>query len=107
MRQVAVYRECRYQYRLDSIVIVDGGVVNNYPVNVARAMGADIIIGVDVQNDLKPANELNSTGSILGQLMNLMGLELYKKNLKETDTYIKVDVERVCSGQFHPRWWTH
>ena len=29
-------------------------------------MGADIIIGVDVQNDLKPANELNSTGSILG-----------------------------------------
>lgn len=65
--------------RLDSMVLVDGGVVNNYPVNVARAMGADIIIGVDVQNDLKPANELNSTGSILGQLINLMGLELYKR----------------------------
>lgn len=88
--------------RLDSMVLVDGGVVNNYPVNVARAMGADIIIGVDVQNDLKPANELNSTGSILGQLINLMGLELYKKNLKETDTYIKVDVEGYSAASFTP-----
>ena len=88
--------------RLDSMVLVDGSVVNNYPVNVARAMGADIIIGVDVQNDLKPANELNSTGSILGQLINLMGLELYKKNLKETDTYIKVDVEGYSAASFTP-----
>ena len=64
--------------------------------------GADIIIGVDVQNDLKPANELNSTGSILGQLINLMGLELYKKNLKETDTYIKVDVEGYSAASFTP-----
>ena len=63
---------------------------------------ADIIIGVDVQNDLKPANELNSTGSILGQLINLMGLELYKKNLKETDTYIKVDVEGYSAASFTP-----
>ena len=30
--------------RLDSMVLVDGGVVNNYPVNVARAMGADGVI---------------------------------------------------------------
>ena len=45
-------------------------------------MGADIIIGVDVQSDLKPANELNSAGSILGQLINLMGLQLYKRTWK-------------------------
>ena len=38
--------------RLDSMVLVDGGVVNNYPVNVAKQMGADIIIGVDVQSEL-------------------------------------------------------
>ena len=88
--------------RLDSMVLVDGGVVNNYPVNVARAMGADIIIGVDVQSDLKPANELNSAGSILGQLINLMGLELYKKNLEETDAYIKVDVEGYSAASFTP-----
>lgn len=38
---------------LDSLILVDGGIVNNFPVDVAKAMGADIIIGVDVQSDLK------------------------------------------------------
>ena len=88
--------------RLDSMVLVDGGVVNNYPVNVARAMGADLIIGVDVQSDLKPADELTNAGSILGQLINLMGLDLYKKNLKETTTYIKVNVEGYSAASFNP-----
>ncbi len=86
--------------RLDSMVLVDGGVVNNYPVNVARNMGADIVIGVDVQSELKPAEELNGAGTILGQLINLMGLELYKKNLEDTDTYIKVDVEGYSAASF-------
>lgn len=86
--------------RLDSLVLVDGGVVNNYPVNVARKMGADIVIGVDVQSDLKPSGELNSTGSILGQLINLMGLEQYKRNLENTDTYIKVNVEGYSAASF-------
>lgn len=88
--------------RLDSMVLVDGGVVNNYPVNVARAMGADLVIGVDVQSDLKPASELNNAGTILGQLINLMGLDLYKKNLKETTTYIKVNVEGYTAASFTP-----
>ncbi len=39
--------------RKDSMVLVDGGIVNNYPADVAKAMGADVIIGVDVQNALK------------------------------------------------------
>lgn len=86
--------------RLDSMVLVDGGVVNNYPVNVARAMGADLIIGVDVQSELKPAGELNSAGTILGQLINLMGQDLYKKNLESTDTYIKVNVEGYSAASF-------
>ncbi len=86
--------------RLDSMVLIDGGLVNNYPVNVARNMGAEIIIGVDVQSDLKPANKLNSTGAILGQLINLTGLENYKKNLEATDTYIKVNVEGYSTASF-------
>ncbi len=86
--------------RLDSMVLVDGGVVNNYPVNVARDMGADIIIGVDVQSELKPAGELTGTGSILGQLIDLMGQDLYKENLKKTDAYIKVDVKGYSAASF-------
>ena len=86
--------------RLDSMVLVDGGTINNYPVNVAKQMGADIIIGVDVQSDLKPSSELASAGDILGQLINLMGQDLYEKNLKETDLYIKVNVEGYSAASF-------
>ena len=86
--------------RLDSMVLVDGGVVNNYPVNVAREMGADIIIGVDVQSELKPANELNNAGNILGQLIDLMGQDMYLKNLEETNVHIKVNVHGYSAASF-------
>ena len=86
--------------RLDSMVLVDGGVVNNYPVNVAKQMGADVIIGVDVQSELKPANELENAGAILGQLIDLMGQDNYLKNLKETDLLIKVNVKGYSAASF-------
>jgi NTE family protein len=86
--------------RLDSMVLIDGGVVNNYPVNIAREMGADVIIGVDVQSELKPANELETATAILAQLIDLMGQEQYLKNLKETNVYIKVDVKGYSAASF-------
>lgn len=86
--------------RLDSMVLVDGGVTNNYPVNVAREMGADVIIGVDVQSTLKPASELDNAGTILGQLVDLMGRDNYVKNLDATDVHIKVDVEGYSAASF-------
>ena len=86
--------------RLDSMVLVDGGVVNNYPVNVAKGMGADVIIGVDVQSELKTANELENAGAILGQLIDLMGQDNYLKNLKETDVLIKVNVKGYSAASF-------
>ncbi len=87
--------------RLDSMVLVDGGTINNYPVNVAREMGADVIIGVDVQSNLKSAGQLEGMGDILGQLVNLMGQDMYEKNLKETNTLIKVDVEGYSAASFN------
>lgn len=86
--------------RLDSMVLVDGGVTNNYPVNVARRMGADVIIGVDVQSTLKPANELDNAGIILGQLIDLMGRDTYIKNLDATDVHIKVNVKGYSAASF-------
>jgi predicted acylesterase/phospholipase RssA len=37
---------------IDGQLLVDGGVTNNYPIDAIRKLGADIIIGVDVQDDL-------------------------------------------------------
>ena len=44
------------------------GISNNFPVDMAKAMGADIIIGVDVQAELKDASGLESVMGILDQM---------------------------------------
>ena len=46
-------------------VLVDGGVVNNYPVDVARNMGADIIIGVELNTGVSTVSELHSFSNTL------------------------------------------
>ena len=86
--------------RLNDMVLIDGGVVNNYPVNIAKQMGADIIIGVDVQSELRPADDLNGAGDILGQLIDLMGQDTYLKNLTETNVHIKVNVKGYSAASF-------
>ncbi|SHF15789.1 NTE family protein [Bacteroides faecichinchillae] len=88
--------------RIDSMVLVDGGIVNNYPADVAKAMGADIIIGVDVQNVLKSANNLNSVPEILGQIIDLTCQTNHEKNVDLTDTYIRVNVDGYSSASFTP-----
>lgn len=87
--------------RLNEMVLIDGGVVNNYPVDVARQMGADVIIGVDVQSELRPADELNNAGTILAQLVELMGQDKYLENLNNTNVHIKVNVKGYSAASFN------
>ena len=77
---------------IDGKLLIDGGVVNNYPVDEIRKMGADIIIGVDVQDDLKDRNSLKDATRILVQITNLEMIKVMKDKIKLTDIYIKPDV---------------
>jgi NTE family protein len=63
-------------------------------------MGADVIIGVDVQSELRPGEELNNTGTILAQLVELMGQEKYLENLNNTNVHIKVNVKGYSAASF-------
>lgn len=87
--------------RLDSMVLVDGGMVNNFPVDVAKEMGADIIIGVDVQSALKGVDKLNSAADILTQVVDLTCQGKHENNVGMTDTYIRVNVEGYSSASFN------
>jgi NTE family protein len=87
--------------RLDNMVLVDGGMIDNYPVDVAREMGADIVIGVDVQTPLRPVDKLTSAGDILNQIINLTGQDEYTRNVENTDLYIKVNVDGYSSASFN------
>lgn len=78
---------------IDNNLIVDGGVINNYPIDEVRKMGADIIIGVDVQSGLFNKDELRSASRVFFQITNLQMIERMKKNAGLTEIYIKPDVK--------------
>ncbi|MDH6347718.1 patatin-like phospholipase family protein [Parabacteroides sp. PH5-46] len=87
--------------RLDSMVLIDGGINNNYPVDVARQMGAEIIIGVDLAtSDLKTLDEVNTPGDIIGQIIALHGHEKYQQNKEDTDLLLRPDVTPYNSASF-------
>lgn len=77
---------------IDGKLLIDGGVMNNYPVEEIRKMGADIVIGVDVQDDLKDRKLLKDATRILVQITNLDMIKVMKDKQKLTDIYIKPDV---------------
>ncbi len=77
---------------LNGKMLIDGGVSNNYPVEEIRRMGADIVIGVDVQDDLKDRNSLREATRILVQISNLQMIESMKSKIEKTDIYIKPDI---------------
>lgn len=77
---------------LNGQLLVDGGVANNYPIDEVRAMGADIIIGVDVQDDLKARDYLTDATKILSQISNLEIIEKMKIKKQQTDIYIRPDM---------------
>lgn len=88
--------------RKGKMMLVDGGMANNYPVDVARRMGADYVIGVDVQDTLRGADKLTTLPNVVGQIVNLMVKNKYADNVKESDVYIKVDVGGYSSTSFTP-----
>lgn len=78
---------------IDDQVLIDGGVVNNYPINKLKAKGMDIIIGVDVQDGLKDRNDLKSAPDVLLQINNFRTINDMKLKSKITDIYINPDIK--------------
>lgn len=78
---------------IDDQMLIDGGVVNNYPIDELRAKGMDIIIGVDVQDDLVDRKGLETAPEILIQINNFRTIRDMKEKSKKTDIYIKPDID--------------
>ncbi len=65
-------------------VLLDGGMRNNYPVDLAKEMGADIIIGSEMSNRLK-IDELNNPVDLVLQTINLLGVGAMERAIKMPD----------------------
>lgn len=88
--------------RVGKQVLCDGGLCNNYPADLAKKLGADVIIGVTVQDSLRESEELNSTMDILMQIIDLNTLNKYNDNLAITDVAVRVDPKGYSAASFTP-----
>ena len=87
----------------DGLLLVDGGVVDNVPIDVARAMGVDIVIVVDVGTPLLKRDEISSFVDVLNQLQLLLGrdnIERQIKSLGPRDVLIQPNVEGLSMTSF-------
>lgn len=78
--------------RKDSMVLVDGGLIRNFPVEELKDMGADIIIGVYVGAKPKGEQKLESITQILSQIAFMQSIEDYDRQLALVDIYIEPDL---------------
>jgi NTE family protein len=69
--------------RVNQRLLVDGGLVRNLPVDVAREMGADIIIAVNVGTPLAQEKELVSAVSVAQQMLQILTEQNVQRSLKE------------------------
>jgi NTE family protein len=82
-----------YPIEIEGRLLVDGGVTNNYPVEKLKELGAEFIIGVDVQENLKDRKELQGITTIFGQISNFYTLSQMKNKQKLTNIYIKPEIK--------------
>ena len=78
--------------RTDGMILIDGGMRNNFPTDIAREMGADIVIGVTLYNDDKTFSEINSLPDLLMPMIDMLGRETFEKNLELPDVLIHPDM---------------
>ncbi|MHA2939455.1 patatin-like phospholipase family protein [Vibrio sp. RC27] len=90
-------------YEVDGHILVDGGVTNNMPVDVARSLGADIVIAVDISTDYKNAEQFTTYITVADQLSNYLVRQSSQKQaeeLLEGDIYLKPDVGDMETIEF-------
>jgi NTE family protein len=84
-------------------LLVDGGLTENLPVDVARAMGVDVLIVVDTGYALQNRRHLNSLPSVSNQAIAIMlrkNIEVQRAQLTPRDVTIEPQLEQLSSYDF-------
>lgn len=71
------------------MVLVDGGMRNNYPCDIAKEMGADIVIGVDLSSGYKKYSGINNVMDIISQGIDMLGRSSYEYNSDLAEVKVK------------------
>jgi len=85
---------------IDSFLLVDGGITNNIPADVAVDMGADFIIAVDVTSKITTISQNINLVSYFNQAFNTLAYLTDTRNLYLSDILIYPEIEEYSSGDF-------
>ncbi|RFU43678.1 patatin [Paraburkholderia sp. DHOC27] len=88
---------------LDGRTLVDGGVVRNLPVDIAREMGADIVIAVNIGTPLRRAGELTSMAGVTQQMVGMLigqNVRIQKASLRPSDILLEPDLGDLSFTDF-------
>ena len=85
---------------LDSMLLVDGGLVANVPVGVTKQMGVDYVVAVNTSSSLKNLDELDNPFSVADQLVSIPINIITKENLEKADQVIEPDMKGLLNDNF-------
>ncbi len=88
---------------LDGRLLVDGGIADNFPIDVARQMGADIVIAVNVGTLRSTRQQLNSAIAITDQVMNILiqkNTDAQIASLREADIFLQPPLGELGTSDF-------
>jgi len=84
----------------DGRLLADGGMVNNFPTDIAKQMGADIIIGVDIRNDFFDRENLQSLDNVVNQLIGFFDRTKKSRNDSLCDLIIRPEITGYSMTSF-------
>ena len=92
--------------RIDGKVLVDGGMKNNLPVDVVKAMGADVVIAIDLTQNKRKERKYSlkvktGIGGVLDYLISRPDIKIYKQNVSEADVYINPQLKGYSATSFN------
>lgn len=94
--------------QIDTLMLVDGGMSNNLPVDVVRKMGADLVIAIDLQqhkhdNYRSPLAFLKGLGGVADWLAVRPDIRKYNVNRTQADLYINPVLSGYGIQDFRPK----
>jgi NTE family protein len=85
---------------VDGRILSDGGLVNNIPTDVVKAMGADIVLVVNIETQLGGREALESLPGILAQTINIATVDNSRRSLRQADLILSPDLGKYGSSDF-------
>ena len=84
----------------DGLFLADGGIVNNFPVDIAKKLGADVIIGLDIRDNYHDRESLKSMDKIFVNLTNFYSKYKDKENKSFCDLIIHPNLSSYNGASF-------